>query len=233
MSCHSKCEDANSYFHKKGVKVKNGTIYLITNKINNKKYIGQTIQSPEVRFKYHLNYAQKSYNLSNMPLSKAIQKYGKENFEMTILEKCEEVELDKREEFYIELYDTFNSGYNATTGGKDGVKVRLDMDRVISDYHDLHSIRKVAEIHGVDKDCIAERLRAMDITFYTKSQQINSDIKVLKNDEVVATFFCKRDCAKWFVENKITKSSKVESVRKMIKNTKSYYGYEIVISDKI
>lgn len=44
-------------FHRKELIVKNGTIYLITNKINGKQYVGQTIQSTEVRFLYHLNYA--------------------------------------------------------------------------------------------------------------------------------------------------------------------------------
>lgn len=233
MSYYPKCEDANNYFHKKGVKMKNGTIYLITNKINNKKYVGQTIQSPNVRFLYHLNYAEKDYNISNMPISKAINKYGRENFEMTILEQCEESKLDEREIYYIELYDTFNNGYNATKGDKRGVKLNLDMEKVVSDYHKLRSLRKVAAIHGVDKDCIAERLRAIGIQFYTKSEQINSNIKIYKDKEFIASFNCKKDCAEWFVKNKIPRSLKVDSVRRAIKNTKNYYGYEIVISDKI
>lgn len=213
--------------------MKNGTIYLITNKINGKQYVGQTIQCPRTRFLYHLNYAQKDYNLSNMPISDAINKYGKNNFEFSILEKCEEEVIDEREQYYIELYNTFYSGYNATKGGKNGVKIDLDMEKILSDYHELRSLRKVAAKHGVDKDCIAERLRAIGINFYTKSQQMNSNIQVYKDGDLIKTFDCKKECAQWFIENKIPRSSKVESVRKGIKNTKDYYGYEIVISDKI
>lgn len=213
--------------------MKNGTIYLITNKINGKQYVGQTIQSPEIRFLYHLNYANKESNLSNMPLAKAINKYGRENFELSILEKCEENIIDEREKYYIELYDTFNKGYNATKGGKDGAKIELDMEKVLSDYHELRSLRKVAKLHGVTKDCIAERLRGINVEFYTPSQQVNSNIKVYKGNLLMGTFDSKRECAKWFIKKGIPKSTKVESVRKAIKNTKDYYGYEIVIGNKI
>ena len=213
--------------------MKNGTIYLITNKINNKKYVGQTIQHPRVRFLKHLSYAQDTRNNSNMPLVEAINKYRKGNFEMSVLEMCEECNLDEREIYYINLYNTYKKGYNATQGGKRGGKIDLNMEKVVMDYHTTRSLRAVAKIHEVDKDCIAERLRALNIKFYSKSEQVNSDIKVYKDGKFIASFSCKKDCAKWFVENKISRGTKVDSVRKSIRNNKDYYGYEIVISDKI
>lgn len=48
-----------------------------------------------------------------------IRKYGLENFELTILEdNLTDEELDDKERYYIQKYDTYNHGYNLTTGGK-------------------------------------------------------------------------------------------------------------------
>jgi hypothetical protein len=54
-----------------------GRIYQITNKINNKKYIGKTIKSLSTRFYNHC-YASK--NGSTTYFHKALRKYGKNNF---------------------------------------------------------------------------------------------------------------------------------------------------------
>lgn len=63
-----------------------GTIYCITNKINNKMYIGQTARMLQERWKDHL---ESSRDLNNhRPLYLAMRKYGIENFSLTILEEC-------------------------------------------------------------------------------------------------------------------------------------------------
>ena len=77
-------------------------IYLITNKVNNKKYIGQSINI-ERRYKEHLRsgqpekYAHKGKRDINTPIHKAMQKYGITNFSITILEECLPKELDEKE----------------------------------------------------------------------------------------------------------------------------------------
>ena len=56
---------------------------------------------------------------SECPIHRAIRKYGIENFTSEILEKnIPENLLDIREEYYIQKYDTFYQGYNATLGGQ-------------------------------------------------------------------------------------------------------------------
>ena len=68
-------------------------IYLIRNKVNNKVYIGQSIDIKR-RIKEHIRSAQpekynkKSERDSNTPIHRAMQKYGIDNFEIQILEKC-------------------------------------------------------------------------------------------------------------------------------------------------
>ena len=210
-----------------------GVIYMITNKINNKKYIGQTIQKPRVRFLYHIQYAAKDRNIINMPITKAIHQYGKENFDFEVLEECEEELLDEREEYYVNKYDTFYNGYNATLGGQSGSKIDIDLDEMLELYHKFRSARQVAEYYGVDKVAICERLKKLNVPFYKKNEQSNYRVSVFKEGQLVAEFECKIDCAKWLIENKIGNSSNLEWMRRVVKTRKNYYGYDIIVNNKI
>ena len=67
-------------------------IYLITNKINGKQYVGQS-GNINRRFLEH-SYKGKE---SRIPLDVAIKKYGKDNFKFEILEECPLEELNDRE----------------------------------------------------------------------------------------------------------------------------------------
>lgn len=88
-------------------------IYKITNKINGKSYIGQSIQI-ESRWKQHINAALRG---SCFHIHNAIRKYGKDNFIFDVIELTTEDLLNEREIYYISKYDTFNNGYNLTKGG--------------------------------------------------------------------------------------------------------------------
>lgn len=98
-----------------------GIIYKVTNLINDKLYIGQTIKTLEHRKTQHENDSlYKSLKSYNYPLHKAIRKYGKENFKWEEIDVAySKDELNKKEIYYIELYDTFHGdGYNCTIGGE-------------------------------------------------------------------------------------------------------------------
>lgn len=56
-------------------------------------------------------------NHNNRHLLRAWRKYGDENFEFSILEKCDESKLNEREIYWIEYYDSYYNGYNQTKGG--------------------------------------------------------------------------------------------------------------------
>lgn len=85
-------------------------IYEIKNKINGKIYIGQ-----------HTSNELGSYWGSGKLIKHAIQKYGIDNFERTILERCfTKDELNEREKYWIKEKDSINAGYNLTEGGTGG-----------------------------------------------------------------------------------------------------------------
>lgn len=91
-------------------------VYLHNNKINNKKYIGITKQTPEVRWgKNGCNYKSSPHFFS------AIQKYGWDNFEHIILfENLTKEEACLKEKELIKQYNSMNRnfGYNSTSGGE-------------------------------------------------------------------------------------------------------------------
>lgn len=99
-----------------------GFIYCITNKINNKKYIGQTTTTIKHRFKQHIESAKRS----NYAIGCAIRKYGKENFSVEEIEKITRKSrenlvkgLSVLEKKYIKEYKSLTNqhGYNIDIGG--------------------------------------------------------------------------------------------------------------------
>jgi group I intron endonuclease len=94
-------------------------IYLITNEINKKKYVGQTIQPLSKRWQHHCWF---STTKTKMPIALAIHKYGEENFTIRVIRKCSsQEELDRMEKYYAKRYATFSpSGYNLKAGNGRG-----------------------------------------------------------------------------------------------------------------
>lgn len=95
-------------------------IYKIENCINGKTYIGQTANY-EKRKRAHIN-ALRSNRHDNVYLQNSWNKYGENSFVFTVVEECEEKQLDELEVRYIKLLHTLApKGFNMTEGG-DGVR---------------------------------------------------------------------------------------------------------------
>lgn len=93
-------------------------IYKVTNIINNKVYIGQTVKSLSQRKSEHKH--RFLYENSHNKFYNAIRKYGWDNFIWEVLEESENWSyetLDEKEKYYIKLYDSINTGYNILEGG--------------------------------------------------------------------------------------------------------------------
>lgn len=96
-------------------------IYIVTNIINNKIYIGQhkVNKIHDYYFANGISNSGKIYNRKKTYFSKAILKHGFENFKKDIIEYCDKDNVNEREIFWINKYDSNNSdiGYNLTNGG--------------------------------------------------------------------------------------------------------------------
>lgn len=97
------------------------TIYKITCKVNGKTYIGLTANPIEQRFSQHMS----SIASLDTKFARAIRKHGRENFYIEPIETCVGFTTAcDMEKHYIKLFNSFESGYNGTQGGRglNGVK---------------------------------------------------------------------------------------------------------------
>lgn len=94
-----------------------GVVYCGINTRNDKRYIGQTIRGLNTRKREHIA---QSYSGSDLAFHQAIRKYGEEQFEWMVLdEACSQEELDDKECYWIEHYNTYyDGGYNMALGGQ-------------------------------------------------------------------------------------------------------------------
>ena len=97
---------------------KNGVIYKITNSINNKVYIGQTINELQGRWASHKNSHKREDKWGTL-IYVAMRKHGVDNFSIQPVEEDIPIDiLSSREVFWVKEYDSYTNGYNMTHGGE-------------------------------------------------------------------------------------------------------------------
>lgn len=132
-----------------------GYIYKVTNVVNGKIYIGQTIQSVKDRWHRHCGKSGISQAELNTHFKRAILKYGRENFRVETIEMCDSSKLNEREKYYIKYYNSYNEGYNSTLGGQNGYKPyktsKEDNKAIISLYKYGFSLREIGREFNIDK----------------------------------------------------------------------------------
>ena len=99
-----------------------GIIYLITNNLNGKLYVGLTVQTLERRWRYHQEQANANHIKSEESLHAAIREFGAENFTIKAIDSgTTKKGLERKEREWIKKLDTLvPNGYNISTGGISG-----------------------------------------------------------------------------------------------------------------
>lgn len=183
-----------------------GFIYKITNKLNGKIYIGKTLSTIEDRWKEHLKESQKERS-SKRPLYDAIQKYGKENFYVEEVEECDYKILSEREIYWIEYYNSYHNGYNATLGG-DG-KVLYDYEKILEKFQNGMLVKEIAEYFECDKKVVTKCLKNSNIDGHQNIIERLGENTLMcdKNTgEVLKEFSSQIEAGRWLVENGYSKS---------------------------
>lgn len=151
-------------------------IYKVTNKINNKVYIGQTILPLKLRKSCHISQSKRE----NGDFYRAIRKYGKNNFIWEVLDDTalNQNELDDFERKYIKKYNSIEDGYNINDGGKRGkniqsyivsedykidssfvnIKIRKEYRDMIKEYSKTNGYKMYALIEGLIKEKCTKRI---------------------------------------------------------------------------
>lgn len=148
-------------------------IYKIVNIVNSKIYIGKTYSSIQERWKEHCkDYTRK--NQENRPLYRAMNKYGIEKFYIEIVEEVDTLvnNLEERERYWIEYFNSFKKGYNATLGG-DG-RPYLDYDLIVDTYKELQNQKEVAQKLKISIESVRRALRNRNKNIISSSEIITN-----------------------------------------------------------
>lgn len=211
--------------------IKIGFIYKITNKVNGKAYVGKTLGTVEKRFNEHLRDA-KRRQYEKRPLYTAINKYGIDNFDVKTLEKCDNNIISQREIYWIEYYNTYKSGYNATKGG-DG-KAYINEDEVIKEYLKNKNATITAKQLNISLDGILNILKRNNVKIISAADVArnngNEVYMLSKNDDILMEFQTTYDAARYLIDNCLTKC-KLTTIRYHISEVcngkrKSAAGYK-------
>lgn len=213
-----------------------GYVYLIENKINNKKYIGKTYLTIEERWKQHCKDALR-ITMEHRPLYEAIKKYGIENFIISELEYCENCE--EREKYWISYYNSYHEGYNATLGGDGKAYFEHSDQEVIEKYNELKSVKAVAEYFNCDQDTISIRLKNNGITIplggniygENRSWRAKKVLQLTPQNEIIQEFDSMKQAAEWLIKNHYTAGqvkhivSNISKTIRGVENRKQAYGF--------
>ncbi len=203
-------------------------LYKITNKINDKVYIGQTIH-PRRRWKEHQRLAEKN---AIQHIHRAMAKYGMENFEFEIIAACDTLkDADCTEILLIKQYNSRDKqyGYNIANGGENGM---------LGFIHSEESKRKMSDSKRGWKPSIETRQRmkesrskviitpewAHNISKSNKGKKLSQDTKRKISE---AQKLINRNYLELSIRAaKINRGKKrsQETIQKMKKNHKGFFG---------
>jgi len=144
-----------------------GYIYKIENLINHKVYIGKTYRNIYERYNEHLNQAFK--NNSDEPLYKDMRKYGMRNFQLSLITKCEELDLEYEEVNQIKIHNSLIDGYNTTIGGEGGLRTREINSEIVRLYiEEKYDVPLIANLLGISKNEVEHALYKSNISSFLK-----------------------------------------------------------------
>ncbi|MEY2196817.1 tyrosine-type recombinase/integrase [Neobacillus sp. BF23-41] len=145
-----------------------GLIYKIENHINNKVYIGQTINT--IQRRYNGTSLKAIYeNMHNDHLRRAMRKYGLDNFSIEILIESDSIDdLNGYEQYYINIFNSMdpNHGYNKRDGGKNN-KASTELKQKFSEIQ--------TELKGIKVICVDNNKVYSSLTEAAKEYNVKID----------------------------------------------------------
>lgn len=227
-------------------------IYVIKNKLNDKKYIGQSINIYQ-RLRSHISTYKRSKK--NILLYSAMRKDGVSNFEYSFLELCPKSTLNEREKYWIKKINSiYPNGYNQVIGaGKTGYKLSEETKNKIRNaqigekgnmYGKTHSDESRKKISVAIKKHIknndnwhllwTDEHRKKMVEIRSKNPKLShKKVRIISCDNFGLEFDSQKAAARWVASN--TKYKKADSYPITLVctgNAKTAYGYKWEYVDK-
>ena len=124
----------------------------------------------------------------NYPLYRAFRKYGIKNFSISIVEDIQDNSLlDEREKYWIEFYDTYKNGYNATLGGSGVTKYN---HKEICDYYlKVRDVQEVCKKFSCNRSTVFNILGSNGIYNHFDHEELANSYLKYKNTKKVAELY--------------------------------------------
>lgn len=210
--------------------VEKGRIYKIINKENGLIYIGCTISSLDKKFKEHLsrcftsNYKSKLYN--------SMKKYGQYNFTIELIEECDFNLIYETEKKYIDQYNSYNNGLNATIGGEGCLgyvhspEMRVKISEAIKNGNS-HKGKTYEELYGDKADEQREKRRLSvkngwgSISDDEKEKRVNKAKETKQKNSKYGVELVKE------IKQKIKEGLKVKQLKELYPQVRENFFYEL------
>lgn len=202
-----------------------GHIYVITNLINGKQYVGQTSRNIDTRYYEHCY-----DNRSTSAIHAAIVKYGVKNFKVEELEEVDITEMDSKEQYWIAKLNTFKNGYNKNIGGNQSCSNYRSIQIVengflfdsceylgrelarVTDWSEKYLIDKIRSVVDTEKTFLGYHIKyvssykeeltdILDLENWAKSLNIQYQGKRIYCKELDKEFDTTGEAAKFLLEN--------------------------------
>ena len=207
-----------------------GYIYKITCKDTNKIYVGKSESSMETRWKEHCRAAfLPSHGDYNFPFHRAIRKYGIDNFIVETIDKTDDSEeLKEKEKYWINFYNSYYQGYNATLGGDGQSKYNYDD---IVNYYLTHnnSMVETCKYFQIYDQVVYAALKSKEIDY--KNLLKRNTPKRNKNEKIFCVELNKTFNSMTEIDNYFNKVVHPNIRRCLNGITKKAYGYTWKVVD--
>jgi hypothetical protein len=178
-----------------------GEIYLITNKITNKKYVGQTMSHHKNHSKYrpygyksrfnsHISESRRDKDKKNY-LKQSMRKYGEDKFGVQLIKRCPLEMIDDEEQYCIKKYNTlYPNGYNLTTGGKSNtfIPVKFKNDEYVFNPKPLYRSEQSEETREKISEALVKSLADSEVRAHrskmAQDQHMIKKLDLFKNCKV-------------------------------------------------
>lgn len=207
-----------------------GCIYIITNDVNNKVYIGLTAQSLQKRWYDHIRCSK----FKNSKIYKAMREIGVDKFHIKMLETCDVTSLNRKEQEYIKKYNSYHDGYNSTLGGFGTHKYELDEGEIIELYK-TYGLDFIANRYRCSTSVIKCILQKNNIKLREANNEAVRVVMLSTDYKILNIFDSKDDAYCWLSDNyrSMKKSEAYHYIKNACDNGTTAFGYKWMYYDDI
>lgn len=221
-----------------------GYIYLITNLVNGKQYVGQTTKTIEWRWRQHINTATSETKSWKTLIDRAIKKYGAHNFCVEELEHLTQVSrttLDKREVYWIQAYQTcvrvfgHDAGYNVLRGGRSirTLLSKTDELHIVDMYQNNITVKEIARKYKISPETVHSviekyHLESRNGENYRKFVQMLWGMRIVcycDAQTAYRQFASSREAAEWLIHHGYSKSQFPGGVASALRYAAARHGH--------